>query len=176
MCKAGYAALRKVQKGMTLTVIRAYRIISLEATMVVAASLAIDLLAKKRSTIFSETSGGFLCNAIMPKKEGHLKTLGQQKSFHLIWFLTRHGRYSYYLHRFRKTISPACVLCENPTDDAKHTLFKCDAFYNKKRYAEAELTADLTPKNIVTVMLHSKNNWDIISNFIITTTKNKDED
>lgn len=63
---------------------------------------------------------------------------------------------------FGKSTSPACVLCNGQNDDAKHTLFECDAFHVQRRNAEMTIGSDLTAENIVEIMLRSKANWEAV--------------
>lgn len=51
-------------------------------------------------------------------------------------------------------------------DDAEHIIFKCDAWYTRRREAEMKLKIYLNPSSLIPTMLASKANWDTLSDII----------
>lgn len=97
-------------------------------------------------------------------------------TFHMTQALSGHDCFSLYLHRFEKSVSPACVFCGYGNDNAKYTLFSCDAWHVMKRRIGILVASELNSTNMVDLMLASKDNWDAISSFITTVLKKKEEE
>jgi len=98
-------------------------------------------------------------------------------NFHLSQFLTGHGCFRYYLHRFGKTNNDTCVLCELRPDDAEHAIFQCDAAYRWRReVCEYLAVEELTPENIIGIMLASRESWTRVSSLIVRIMRMREED
>lgn len=98
--------------------------------------------------------------------------------FHTTQILTGHGCFAAYLKRFGIQASKACDQCGFSPDDAEHAFFKCDAWENWRRGICAEIDVDeLTPENLVNIMISSPSNWTIISRLIsrIMSTREREE-
>ncbi|KAL4103770.1 hypothetical protein QTP88_019109 [Uroleucon formosanum] len=95
--------------------------------------------------------------------------------YYLTQAFTGHGCFLSDLHRFGKLALPTCMFCENPHDDAKHTLFECDAFHAQRRNIEMTIGGELTPENMVEIMLTSEANWEAIRTHITMILKRKEE-
>jgi len=52
--------------------------------------------------------------------------------FHLKQMLTGHGCFGQYLNRFKRRDDPVCVDCGAASDDAEHTLFRCDRWWRDR--------------------------------------------
>lgn len=91
--------------------------------------------------------------------------------------LTGHGCFNSYLCKIKKLDSPQCSLCGAESDDAKHTLFECDAFENWRRQLEGEISSELNPENIIDKILEEESKWEMISSYIrrVMTTKCDEE-
>lgn len=112
---------------------------------------------------------------LIPYVRWHERKRGMM-DYHLTQAFTGHGCFSSYLHKFRKLASPKCMFCEDRNDDAKHTLFKCDAFHAQRRNIEMTVGGELTPENMVEIMLTSEANWEAIRTHIMTILKRKEEE
>lgn len=51
-------------------------------------------------------------------------------SYFLTQALTNRGCFNAYHHKINKADSPICSMCDANIDDAKHTVFECDAYEN----------------------------------------------
>ena len=61
---------------------------------------------------------------------------GQMKSRELAWFITGHGPFNAYLHRFNLSESEICRFCGDHSETPEHLLFDCRRF-------EQQHTSDL---------------------------------
>jgi len=73
-------------------------------------------------------------------------------NFHLTQFLTDHGGYRKYLHRFKHEDRPECPNCPNSSEDPEHVLYHC------VRYS-ALTTFVPSPENLIAFMLQTEENW-----------------
>jgi len=86
-------------------------------------------------------------------------------TYHLTQVLTGHGVFGDYFLRFRLDGSDLCWYCGDQ-DSANHTIFACARWEEARRTTEQSVGAQLTPENIVAVMLQSTNAWNVIAAFI----------
>ena len=101
------------------------------------------------------------------------RTFGEV-NFHLTQFLTGHGVFGSYLHRFRLYDSDICWFCDK-ADSPEHTMFECDRWEDERRRLSACLGADLTADNFCPMMLASKENWGTVTAFATTIMKSKEQ-
>jgi hypothetical protein len=88
-------------------------------------------------------------------------------SFHLCQVLTNHGCFNKYLRKYGKRGTDECAHCGSSPDSAEHAVFLWDAWYHWRREACVYLEVDqLTPDNIVGIMLESKRKWLRIENLL----------
>lgn len=174
--------LDKSSKKIRLRVIAAYRTVSKPAVEVLSGLPPSELMAEyRRSSATAEdkdeannrmmqewrlrwdqTDTGRCTYRLIPYvRRWHERKHGMM-DYHLMQAFTGHGCFSSYLHRFGKLAFPTCMFCEDPNDDAKHTLFECDAFHAQRRNIEMMAGSELIPENMMEVMLTSEANWDAI--------------
>lgn len=79
-------------------------------------------------------------------------------------FLSGHGLFQAYLKKMGKTDSEECVYCGRK-DDALHTFFECDRWLRRKTELEWTL-GQITPDNVICVMLESEENWTMIVGYV----------
>jgi len=96
--------------------------------------------------------------------------------FHLTQFLTGHGCFPEYLHRFGKLNSPECWYCGHAVDDALHTFFECDAWERIRARVNIMCGTTVTPETITRIMLSSKSSWDTVAAFIHDVLKKKEDE
>jgi len=97
-------------------------------------------------------------------------------SFHLTQFLSGHGCFNHYLHRFKKRNNAECMYCGDPDDDAEHTFIICSRWWRERRKLEVELAVELTSERMVEAMLRCKSEWNAVENFITTNMTKKEAD
>jgi hypothetical protein len=115
---------------------------------------------------WEQADNGRWTHRLIPNiKRWHKRTSGMV-DYHLTQALTGHGCFSGYLHRFGKLPSPECMFCDYHTDDAHHTLFECDAWYERRRIMNTLIGEDITAETMVGVMMESTKRWNIEADFI----------
>lgn len=95
--------------------------------------------------------------------------------YHVTQFLSGHGCFTAYLHRFGKRENDRCWYCEME-DTVEHTFFHCQRWEAERNLTERNIAVALTPENIVTLMLEREDKWEIITNHIRTILKTKERD
>lgn len=73
-------------------------------------------------------------------------------SYQLTQFLSGHGGYRKYLHRFGHDTSPICPQCVGVEEDTEHAIFHCPRFM--EGFGE-----NYNPSNVLDYMLQSESNW-----------------
>lgn len=87
-------------------------------------------------------------------------------NYHLKQFLTGHGCFGAYLHRFKKLDDPRCHDCHAVVDNAEHAFFDCDRWWRKRRELEVTIRRSIIPEMVVNNMFENRRNWDEICGFI----------
>lgn len=164
-----------------------YRTVSHEAAAIVSSMPPLPLLAEERTSMYGGTdretarellmlkwqtnwanaANGRWTNRLIGEVRPWFNRRHGEVTFHLSQMLTGHGCFNYYLHRFGKSPTNECSQCDISPDDANHAIFECDAWWRLRREACVYLDIDdLTPDNIVGVMLSSQEAWQRIDNLI----------
>lgn len=181
LCSSGREQLLRVQRRSALTVASLYSTVSLEASLVLANMLPIDLVAQERKEIYEASA--LLDQDRETKQRARSNLLGKWQSrwdtaktgrwthqligdvskwhgkkhgelcFHLAQALSGHGCFTQYLCRFGKLESPECWYCGHPEDNAHYTIFKCDAWYTRRRRLKELINSEITPENVVDIMM-----------------------
>lgn len=161
--------------------------IALIATAQVASIPPLELLAKERTDIYggldrtlardgllrrwqedmeTATTGRWTFRLIGDLRAWHERRHGEV-NFRLSQALTGHGCFRSYLHRFGKSETDECAICGVSPDDAEHAIFNCDLAHRWRTDACGYLGIhELTPDNIVGVMLSSADAWSRVSGLI----------
>ncbi|CAD7091251.1 unnamed protein product [Hermetia illucens] len=171
-----------------LRVCSAYRATSGEAAYVLAGMLPIDILAKESRRLYDKTYAAGESSAfrrqlarwesierwqqrwdesqnarwtyrIIPDIRRWFERNHGELSHELTQFLSGHGGYRAYLHRFGHDESPCCPRCGNVAENAEHVIFDCPRFTAHRTRMEAVADRRLTPENIVEFMLESTDAW-----------------
>lgn len=79
--------------------------------------------------------------------------------YQITQFISGHGGYRKYLHRFGHDDSPLCPECTTVEEDTNHAIFHCPRFVVDRR-------DNLTPENIVPFMMQTAVNWSEIESWI----------
>ncbi|KAL4085204.1 hypothetical protein QTP88_027063 [Uroleucon formosanum] len=186
--------LNRAQRKVLLRCICAYRTVSKAATNVIASTPPADLLAVERMAAFdrrrapaaptagdvprtktmvawqerwsTEESGSWTRRPIPDVRPWCARSHGLVTNFHLTQFLSGHGCFGQYLHRFRKSDNPRCVDCRAPTDDAEHAFFECDRWWRRRMELKATINGPFTPETVVGKMMESRSNWTAVERFV----------
>ena len=71
--------------------------------------------------------------------------------------------------------SPFCHYCGNVEDNVYHTFFTCEHFLISRRMLE-ERHGDITPDNIVGIMISSAEKWEAVARYVKFVLRCKRED
>lgn len=177
--------LTSTHRLSTLRVISGFRTISEDAAQVVAGLIPIDLLAseaqriydrkpvnkaqrteaareERRNTIatwqarWSASSKGRWTHTLIPNIAVWLERTHGDTNYYLTQFLSGHGCFRKYLHRFGHDSSPMCPNCAEEEEDANHVVFHCP------RFSQRGLPIS-EPQQLVEFMLQCERNWEIVS-------------
>lgn len=194
--KTSRARLLSAQRQIALRVAAAYRTVSLSAVMVVAGIPPVDLLVYERTEVFehSQAEGGVTpqlrrearrrlisrwqerweqdesgrwTHRLIPSVDKWVSRGHGESSFHLTQVLTGHGCFRAYLHRFRRSESPACLDCGAVIDDADHAIFRCDRWIREREDLSTLLGIPFSPENMVDSMLSCPALWRAVEAFIL---------
>jgi len=183
MSAAGWTELIKVQRRICLRVASAYCTTSKEAVSVNTGLAPVNLLAKERKQLHDKKTNreqaeplenildtwqyqwdnckkGRWTHVLIPKIGPWIDRKHRETNYHLTQVLSGHGCFTADLKRFGKLEVSECWFCGEPVDNAEHAIFKCDAWYTRRREAETKLGIDLNTGNLIPTMLASKANWD----------------
>lgn len=153
-------AMTRTQRLIALRVIRAYRTVSDQAALMLARIPPADLLAKERcrvserrknmepnnsntsikleeryltinlwQTAWETTPKAAWTRRLLPDV-GRWFRSNTEVSYHLAQAFTGHGCFRHYLWRMKRSLGAGCIYCNNPRDDAEHTIFECPAWSN----------------------------------------------
>lgn len=194
--------MASVQRRGALRIASSYRTVSEPAVLVIAGVIPIDLLASERKQIHdlreehqpelareaarkeslrhwgerwrSETRGRWTARLIRDLAPWIDRSHGVV-NYYLTQFLTGHGYFNSYLHRMGKVEDPACIYGDAELDTAHHTFFECERWGAERRQLEAEI-GEVTPDNIVGLMLTEKDRWLGVRTFVENVLRKKKKD
>lgn len=173
--------MESAYRRIMLRVAGCYRTTSYAAAAVVASMPPLALLAEERTDIYNGTEKKAAREAMLSKWQRSWESPSEcgrwnfrlmqdvrpwflrkhgEVSFHLCQVLTNHGCFNEYLRKYGKRETDECAHCEASPDSAERAVFSCDAWHLWRREACVYLEVDqLTPENIVGLMLESKEKW-----------------
>lgn len=188
-----------VQRRGALRVVSSYRTVSEPAVLVVAGVMPIDLLAAEKKHIYerkeevgketatveakaltmqlwqerwsSETRGRWTARLIGNIAEWTGRRHGEV-NYYLTQFFTGHGYFNDYLYKMGKVESSACQYGDSSQDNAYHTFFECTRWLARRRRLEMEI-GDISPDNILNLMLTRKEQWERVCSYIEEVLKTK---
>lgn len=188
-CRRRMAA---VQRRGALRVACSYRTVSHPAVYVIATVIPIDLLAQERKSIYTRGSAisrkeaateartrsmeiwqqrwnsdnrGRWTARLIPQLHAWADRKHGEVNFYITQFLSGHGYFRSYLHRMGKVTSPQCRNCATIEDTVYHTFFECDmAAVERNNLVVA--VGNVTPENIISVMLDCEEKWNTVAIYI----------
>lgn len=179
--------LNSVYRLTALRVCCAYRTVSDEAAFVIAGMIPVDLLAEecavthKNVTVkvearsktmetwqsrWSATTKGRWTHKLIPELNSWLERKHGDIEYYITQFLSGHGAFRKYLHRFGLVDTPLCPCCHELIEDAEHVFFMCPRFSSQKEYLQRQLGTEIGVGNIIQLMLDSSANWGHIANYV----------
>lgn len=183
--KCSKKKLISVHRLSVLRTISGFRTISEDAACVVAGMIPIDILAEEMKRIYerspennshreacakeerirsiaiwqdrwNRSTKGRWTYRLIPRIEPWLNRKHGETNFYLTQFLTGHGCYRKYLHRFGHDSSPKCPSCVDEDEDAEHVMFQCPRF-------GTEFLSGTSAERVVDHMLNNAENWSHVS-------------
>ena len=191
--------IARVQRRLALRICSAYRTVSLEAVQVLAGVVPLELLAEERTKINDETGidkaelrarsvrkwqrrwstlqgKAQWTHRLIPNIEDWVSRRHGEMSYWLTQFLTGHGCFKAYLHRFGRAENSECTNCAAPRDTAEHTVFECPRWETGRQKLQTELGLRVGPDNITQVMLMDPRKWETINSYIAHIIRGKESD
>lgn len=196
--------LAKVQRSAALRIASAYRTVSEPAVLVITGTIPIDLLVEERKAFWierrqmgivhrdsaemirrqsickwqdrwnRESRGRWTARLIIDLSKWASREHGEINYF-LTQLLSGHGYFLKYLYRMGKVDTDICIYGDNCVDDAQHTFFSCERWRIERNIVEREV-GEITPENIINIMLASRRNWDSIAAFVEKVLRSKKRD
>ena len=183
-----YQMLASVYRLSALRVVSAYRTVSDEAACVIAGMIQIDILARERQKLYCcdreqatnakvdsmlewqlrwdhSEKGRWTYRVIRNIEKWVGRSYGETDSF-ITQFLSGHGCFRSYLHRFKLLDSPVCPTCDLEEEDVEHVFFQCPRFLGEREELRQQFGEVPTPETIVGLMLKSQDNWELVGNVI----------
>lgn len=181
--------MQSVHRLTALRVASAYRTVSDEAAGVVAGLMPIDIMADEakrrydrkgqghdgketrreeqaRSTEmwqnrWNESQKGRWTFRLIPNVKDWADRKHGELNYHFTQFLTGHGGYRKYLHRFGHDESPLCPTC-GEDEDVEHVVFECPRFQEERRRMQDVTQENMNPDNIIATMTSSQEAWNAV--------------
>lgn len=182
------STMESAYRRILLRVACCYRTTSYAAASVVASMLPLALLAEERMNLYSglqkeaareialskwqrsweaPTQNGRWTFRLIKDVKPWIQRKHGEVSFHLSQVLTNHGCFNQYLMKYGKRETDECAHCGASPDSAEHAVFECDAWHHWRHEACIYLGVDqLTPDNMVSTMLVSKEAWTRVDELI----------
>lgn len=188
--------MESVQRRMAISITRSYRTTSTVALQVLAGVIPIDLLIEERARTYGQnkevkqqerentiqkwnqewagqTKGSWTRQLIPTLRPWVTRTHGSL-TYHLTQFLSGHGNFASYLHRFKIYNSPTCMYCQ--LEDSAEHIFVCPRWMHELQKTNSKLNTTLTHVNLVTTMLRSTADWNVVLSMVTNIMKQKESD
>lgn len=88
-------------------------------------------------------------------------------NYYLTQFLTGHGCFREYLHKYKHVENPLCLYCDGASENVEHVFTACRRFDVARRALENIMGEEVTCSGIIRHMLAAKDSWDQI-NYIVS--------
>lgn len=174
-----------------LRVISAFRTVSTDAALVIAGMMPLRMLVEieRRKRLISRRTGlvhpdqvnddvmnrwqhewtsstkGRWTYRLIPNIEEWTGRKHGQVNFYLTQFLTGHGCYRTYLYKYGHDVDEACPSCLDTSETAEHIFFTCPRYEFRRNFLERTIGSQVTPDNVVNLMLTSRENWNAVCLF-----------
>lgn len=170
-----------------LRVCCAYRTVSDDAACVISGMIPIDLLAKERQYLYKRqyspqearskimeewqsrwdsSSKGRWTYSLIPNIKKWVERKHGDPDYYITQFLTGHGGFKQYLHRFCLDDSPFCPYCNDAIQDSQHIFFDCQRFTVERHRLETQLQESVRVDNIIDIMVGTLESWGCVSSFV----------
>lgn len=185
--KRNRVKLSSTYRLMAMRVASAYRTISSEAVCVIAGMVPIGYVLEEDKECYeaSSTRGarkiaradtmvkwqrewdtaekGRWTYRLIPNLAKWVSRSHGEVNFHLTQFLSGHGCFKKYLHRFGHAESPLCAECPVVEESPEHVIFECPRFAAERSEMTAVCGADVTVDNVVDRMCSDEVMWNAVN-------------
>lgn len=183
--------LNSTYRLMAMRVASAYRTISTEAVCVIVGMVPIKIVLEEdcecyrhrgtrgtRKTAradslrkwqldWDSTEKGRWTHRLIPNVSLWVGRKHGEVNFHLTQFLSGHGCFRRYLHRFGHAESPLCPTCQNDEETPEHVIFNCPRFMVERSEMLASGIGNLNADNIVEEMCQNENKWNAVNRAVV---------
>ena len=129
------------------------------ATVEEARKQAGRLSAEKWQREWDKTENGRWTHRLIPDISKWINRKHGEVNFHLTQFLSGHGSFRKYLHKFGKADSPLSCACHKIEETAEHIFFVCPKFEEKRRRWMAACGKQMTVESIIDEMYTDVDCW-----------------
>lgn len=133
-------------------------------------------LLQKWQDRWNSDQNGRWTHRLIPRIEKWVERTQGEINYFTTQALTGHGSFNAYLYRFKLIDSANCDYCDATIDDAEHSLFHCVKWNRERASMSTNVGDEVTPDNIVELMLSSESKWITIETFIRSVISKKVED
>ncbi|XP_062556584.1 uncharacterized protein LOC134221409 [Armigeres subalbatus] len=145
---------------MAMRVANAYRTISMDAVCIILGMTPIKILLEEDCACYG-LRGTMGARSRIGTSWEHRKH--GEVNFYLMQFLSGHGCFRKYLHRFGHAESPLCPACPNCEETPEHVIFDCPRFRAERSWISTVSTRSINPDNIVQEMCENENTWNMVN-------------
>ena len=185
--KGNMRKMQSVHRLTAIRVTSAFRTVSGDAVSVIAGMTPMDIAADEMRRLYkakcdaemttdvrrreesasmqtwqdrwNSSQKGRWTHRLIPNVEAWKNRKHGEVNFHLTQFLTGHGGYRKYLHRFGHDNSPLCPEC-GEEEDAEHVILKCPRFQEERRQLSSTTTNNtIEAEELMQEMLESLEKW-----------------
>ncbi|XP_052561918.1 uncharacterized protein LOC128092324 [Culex pipiens pallens] len=184
--KRNRALLDRTQRLMAIRVASAYRTISSEAVGVIAGMIPIGITLEEDTVRYTRrgtrgireaaraeslarwqrewdtTEKGRWTHRLIPSVSTWVSRRHGEVTFHLTQFLSGHGCFRKYLHRFGHAESPLCSDCVDCEKTPEHVVFGCPRFEAARSEMLAIIGADTSSDNVMQRMCSDIAKWNAV--------------
>ena len=188
--KRNRGRLARTHRLMAMRVVSAYRTISSEAVCVIAGMIPIELLLEEDTQCYRDRGVRGIRKRVrtdtMRKWQQQWDTVEKGRwthrlitdlsmwvsrkhgevNFHMTQFLSGHGCFRKYLHRFGHAASPLCPECTDAEETPEHVLFQCPRF-ELERMEMAANSGDINVHNVIDRMCSDEIAWDAVDKAVV---------
>ena len=123
-------------------------------------------LEKWQSRWESSSKGRWTYNLI-PNLKNWLERKHGDVDYYLTQFLSGHGGFKQYLHRFGLDDRPFCPFCtDDSIQDSRHVFFVCPRFDIERGLLNTQLSDRISVERITQIMVGSQAHWDSIAKYV----------
>ena len=184
--------MESVQRKIMIRVASAYKTVSLRAIEVISGIIPFKLLVEERQVIYENdmknkdlqkkterertlnkwqtlwnetTTTAQWTKLLIPEIKQWILCKHRRTDYYLTQFLSGHGSFRNYTHRFQLSENDKCIYCDL-IDSPKHTIFECARWTELRHEFYKTINYDICPNNIISHMISNIKKWEEIHNYI----------